>query len=130
MTVDGGNLRIEGGSIQGCQDSGIYAGDLFVRGEIIGTAFTDNLGAAIIQESGRLDGTDLSIAGSEIGLLIRSAEESPTKTGLIGPRASRIEDVFLDVEGAAVVTVTKADFGDIPEEKRVRKIGGASVTIE
>jgi serine/threonine protein kinase len=130
MTVNGGNLRVEGGSIQACQDSGIYVGDLFVRGEVIGTEFTSNLGAAIIQESGRLDCTDLSITDSEIGFLIRSAEEEPTKTSLTRVRFSKIESVFADLDGPAIMVVREPLFGDVPEDKRFRKLGGATVTVQ
>lgn len=130
MTIDGGNLRVEGGSIQACQDSGIYVGDLFVRGEVIGTEFTGNLGAAIIQESGRLDCTDLSITDSEIGFLIRSAVEAPTKTSLTRVRFSQIESVFADLDGPAIMVVREPLFGDIPENKRFRKLGGATVTVQ
>lgn len=130
ITVNGGNLRVEGGSIQACQDSGIYAGDLFVRGEVIGTEFTSNLGAAIIQESGRLDCTDLSITDSEIGFLIRSAEEEPTKTSLTRVRFSKIESVFADLDGPAMMVVREPLFGDVPEDKRFRKLGGATVTVQ
>ena len=130
ILMDGGSLRIKGGSIQGCQETGLYVGTDFTKGELVETKFADNFGAAIIQESGLIEATDVTIDKSQVGLLVRAGLESPTASKITRVAFNEIDEVFVDLDGPAKLTVSQCDFGDTPVEKRYRTLGGAEVLVE
>jgi serine/threonine protein kinase len=125
-----GTLGLVGGSIEECDQGGIVLSEKFAVASINGTKFLNNLGGAIVIESGELTCENALISGGDIGLLVRGEQESPVKVVFSGVSFEEIEEFVADVDGAASVTFLKVNFGEIPEKKHFQVFGGAEVNVE
>ncbi|MGV3486693.1 MAG: protein kinase domain-containing protein [Planctomycetaceae bacterium] len=128
LTIKAGALNINGGVIKDCADAGIYIGETFTKGEITGTSFENNLGAAIIQDSGDLACRDVSFAGSTNALLVYNPER-PVNVSFEAVSAKQIDDVVADLYGSVLLSVRESQLDEVPEAKRFRALGGAEVKL-
>jgi Right handed beta helix region len=125
-----GSLSIEGGSINECEQGGVYLSEKFSRGSIVGTKFIDNLGGGIVADAGELDCQEILISGSQIGLLASGEAKLPVNITLRKAIFKNISEVAADIEGAVNLNVRQGNFGDLPDDKHYRTLGGAKVTVE
>jgi len=125
-----GMLDVEGGVIEGCEQVGLFLSEKFTRGSVRGTQFIDNPGGAISVGAGTVDCEDISISGSQIGLLLRAAPGTTINMNLTGAKFSDISDIPIDAEGDITLNVMKTDFGDISAGKQFRALGdGPKITL-
>ncbi len=131
LVVLAGTLKMEGGSVRDCKDTGIYLADEFTSGQIRGTNFVKNVGNAIVHLAGELRCEDVTISESEIGVSA-ATNFAPIKIDLLRVRFEKIDDFatrFYRAGGALVATLKQCDFADLPDDQQVDAVGGPTVTV-
>ncbi len=126
-----GELTIEGGSIDGCEQGGIFLSEKFTRATIQGTKFIDNQGAgAFYMEAGELNCTDVEISGGEYGVYAIREDAVPIQITMTRPTFADIKSVVAELQGAINLVIKQGDFGDIPEQRYYKTVGAAKVSVE
>ncbi len=123
-----GTLKLDGGMIRDCKNSGVYFDEQFARADIIGTQFVDNLSGAIFQNAGDLNCEDAKISGSDIGIMVQAAENE-SKVGLTRVVFENISGVAVQAAGLVAIESKQCVFLDIPEDRQFDASAGAKVNL-
>jgi hypothetical protein len=125
-----GTLVLRGSIIEGCEQTGLFFSEKFQRAAIGNTKFVGNPGGAMLIQAGDFECRNVSISGSETGILIRPDADRTVSITLKDIRFADMGDFPIDIEGKVEMNVYRPDFGGLPKERQIQALGkNARVTL-
>ena len=126
--VKEGTLQLQGGSIEECEQFGVYVAEDATKATINDTLFANNLGGAICFVGGTGSVQDIVIDQSPVGVMIRNGTDQAMQLTLRGIEFKGISEMAIDLEGEMTIDVSSLNFGDLPKERQFRSLAGAKVS--